>query len=141
MTAGPSGDDIPRVARRLPGLARRLVRVPIWAAIANSRKQVSERARPATGHSSARGGGTRAAVAVARERMREVMDRAGGQGVTVTMIVNRLASERLDVPRTTVRRWLADDIERGAVERVTPGFYRLRRGGGGGRRPRGPRAR
>lgn len=57
--------------------------------------------------------------------MREFMTRAGRRGVTVTMIVNAVGS----VDRTTVRRWLAQDINRGAAERVTPGFYRIRQRG------------
>ena len=96
---------------------------------------------PASGHHSVQGAGTGAAAGVARRRMREVMSRPGGRGVTVTMIVNRLASEQLNVTRTTVRRWLAEDIKRGVAERVTPGFYRLRQRGEAGRRPRGPRTR
>jgi Glycine cleavage T-protein C-terminal barrel domain len=58
--------------------------------------------------------------------MRQLMGRPGGRGVTVTMIVNALASEQLGVPRSTIRRWLADDIQRGLAERAGPGFYRLR---------------
>jgi hypothetical protein len=58
--------------------------------------------------------------------MRELMGRPGGRGVTVTMIVNLLAREQLGVPRSTVRRWLAEDIQRGVAERAGPGFYRLR---------------
>jgi hypothetical protein len=73
--------------------------------------------------------------------MREFMDRPGGRGVTVTMIVNRLASDQLEVTRGTVRRWLADDINRGVAERVTPGFYRLCLRGDPGRRPGGRRPR
>jgi predicted transcriptional regulator of viral defense system len=69
--------------------------------------------------------------------MQEFMNRGGGRGVTVTMIVNRLASDQLNVTRSTVRRWLADDIKRGAVERVTPGFYRLRQSGDEGKQPGG----
>jgi hypothetical protein len=53
------------------------------------------------------------------------------------MIVNVLASGQPGVARTTVRRWLAEDIERGAVERVTPGFYRLRQRGDAGSQQRG----
>jgi predicted transcriptional regulator of viral defense system len=73
--------------------------------------------------------------------MREFMNRRGGRGVTVTMIVNCLAGEQLDVTRSTVRRWLADDIQRGVAERVEPGLYRLCQRGEAGRRPRGPRTR
>ena len=69
--------------------------------------------------------------------MWEFMSRAGSRGVTVTMIVNILAS----VGRSTVRRWLADDIKRGVVERVTPGFYRLRQRSDGGNQHRGRRGR
>ena len=69
------------------------------------------------------------------------MNRPGGRGVTVTMIVNRLASDQLDVTRSTVRRWLADDIQCGVAERVTPGFCRLRQRRDAGKRPRGPRTR
>jgi len=69
--------------------------------------------------------------------MREFMNRRGGRGVTVTMIVNQLAADRLGVTRSTVRAWLADDIERGVAERVEPGLYRLRRRGDAGGRPRG----
>ena len=139
MTLGPSADDIPRVAWRLPGLARRFSHVPVWAAIAASRKQGPESAVPATGRHS--GAGTRAGARAARQRMREFMDRPGGRGVTVTMIVNRLASDQLNVTRGTVRRWLADDINGGVAERVTPGFYRLRQRGDAGRRPRWQRPR
>ncbi len=141
MTIGPPGDDIPRVARRFPGLSRRLYRVPVWAAIAAYRSQAQELATPATGHPSARGAGTVTDVTIARQRMREFMRRRGGRGVTITMIVNRLASEQLDVTRSTVRRWLADDIERGVAERVEPGRYRPRQRGGAGRRPRGQQPR
>jgi hypothetical protein len=138
MTVGPSGDDVPRVSGRLPGLARRLSRVPVWAAItAAARKRGPGRAVPATGHPSARDTGTGAGVTVARQRMREVMNRPGGRGVTVTMIVNWLASDQLEVRRSTVRRWLADDIRRGVAERVEPGLYRLRQPGEAGTRPRG----
>jgi hypothetical protein len=91
---------------------------------------------PATRHPSARGAGTVADVTIARQRMREFMRRRGGRGVTITMIVNRLASEQLDVTRSTVRRWLADDIERRVAERVEPGLYCLRQRGGARRRPR-----
>ena len=94
---------------------------------------------PVTGRHS--GAGTRAGARVARKRMREFMDRPGGRGVTVTMIVTRLASDQLQVTRGTVRRWLADDINRGVAERVTPGFYRLRPDGEAGRRPRWQRPR
>jgi predicted transcriptional regulator of viral defense system len=73
--------------------------------------------------------------------MREFMNRRGGLAVTVTMIVNCLAGEQPDVTRSTVRRWLADDIKRGVVERVEPGLYRLRQRGEAGRRPRGQRTR
>lgn len=139
MKNGPSGDDISRVVRRLPGLARRLSRVPVWAAITASQKQDSDQVLPATGHHSAYGAGTGAAVGVARQRMREFMNRPGGRGVTVTMLVNMLASEQLDVTRSTVRRWLANDLKRGVAERVTPGYYRLRQRGDAGRRPRGRR--
>jgi len=66
--------------------------------------------------------------------MREFLRRADGRGVTITMIVNQLASEQLKVARSMVRRWLADDIARGVVERVTLGFYRLRQSGDAGRR-------
>ena len=65
------------------------------------------------------------------------MSRAGGRGVTVTMIVNVLAS----VPRSTVRRWLAEDIKRGAAERVMPGFYRTRPGSDRGSQHHGRRGR
>jgi hypothetical protein len=58
--------------------------------------------------------------------MRELLGRPDGRGVTVTMIVSLLASERLGVPRRTVRRWLAEDINRGLAERAGPGLYRLR---------------
>jgi hypothetical protein len=54
------------------------------------------------------------------------MSRRGARGVTITMIVDRLAREQLDVPRSTVRRWLADDIKRSVAERAGPGLYRLR---------------
>ena len=135
MTVGPSGDDVPRVTGRLPGLARRLSRVPVWAAIAASRKRGPGRAAPATGHRSVQDADTGVAAGVARRRMRKVMNRPGGRGVTVTMIVNMLASEQLIVRRSTVRRWLAEDIRRGVAERVTPGFYRLRQRGDTGRRP------
>ena len=137
MSIGPPGDDIPRVARRFPGVSRRLYRVPVWAAIAAYRSQASEQATPATGHPSARGTGTVADVTIARKRMREFMRRRGGRGVTITMIVNRLAGEQLDVTRSMVRRWLADDLERGVAERIEPGLYRPRQRGGAGRRPRG----
>ena len=66
--------------------------------------------------------------------MLEFMDHTGDQGVTITMIVNQLASEQLDVARSTVRRWLAEDIKRGLVERLTLGFYRLRQSGDAVRR-------
>jgi predicted ArsR family transcriptional regulator len=66
--------------------------------------------------------------------MREFLSRADGRGVTITMIVNQLASEQLKVARSMVRRWLADDIARGVVERATLGFYRLRQSGDAGRR-------
>ena len=134
MTVGPSADDAPRAARRLPGLARRLAHVSVWEAIARSRIRASERALPATRHLSAQGAGTGAGAGVARERMREFLRRADGRGVTITMIVNQLASEQLKVARSMVRRWLADDIARGVVERVTLGFYRLRQSGDAGRR-------
>ena len=136
MTIGPPGDDIPRVARRLPSRSRRLSRFPVSAAIAAYRSQASEQDMPATRHPSARGAGTVADVTIARQRMREFMRRRGGRGVTITMIVNRLASEQLDVTRSTVRRWLADDIERRVAERVEPGLYCLRQRGGARRRPR-----
>jgi hypothetical protein len=135
MTVGPSDDDTP--AWRGAFLARRLSHVPVGAAIAAARNQALERAVPATRHHSGRGAGAR----VARKRMREFMDRPGGRGVTVTMIVNRLASDQLEVTRGTVRRWLADDINRGVAERVTPGFYRLCLRGDPGRRPGGRRPR
>ena|SRR5690348_483370 len=141
MTIGPPGDGIPRVARHLRGRSRRLSRVPVWAAIAAYRSQALEQDTPATGHPSARDAGTVAGVTIARQRMREFMRRRGGRGVTVTMIVNRLASEQLDVTRSTVRRWLADDIERRVAERVEPGLYRLRQRGAARRRPRGQQSR
>lgn len=140
MTVGPSGDEAPRPARRLPGLARRLSRVPVWAAIATSRKRAADQAVSSTGHRSGQGG-MGANVTDPRQRMREVMDRPGGRGVTVTMILDRLVSDQLDVTRGTVKRWLSDDIQRGVAERVTPGFYRLRKSGDAGRRPRRRRAR
>jgi hypothetical protein len=40
------------------------------------------------------------------------------------------------VDRATVSQWLAEDIERGVVERVTPDFYRMRQRGCGDGRPR-----
>jgi predicted transcriptional regulator of viral defense system len=61
------------------------------------------------------------------------MSRTGGRGVTVTMIVNVVAS----VDPSMVRRWLAEDINRGVAERVTPGFYRMRQPGDGGSQHRG----
>lgn len=54
--------------------------------------------------------------------MWQFMSRSGSRGVTVTMIVNALAS----VGRSTVRRWLTEDINRGVVERASLGFYRMR---------------
>jgi hypothetical protein len=102
---------IPRVARRLPGIARRrLPRVPVLTGTDPSGEPTPERA----------------AASAARTRMRQLMGRPGGRGVTVTMIVNALASEQQGVPRSTIRRWLADDIQRGLAERAGPGFYRLR---------------
>jgi hypothetical protein len=80
---------------------------------------------------------TAAAASAARERMREFMSRAGGRGVTVTMIVNVLAS----VPRSTVTRWLAEDIKRGVAERVMPGFYRTCPDSDTGNQHRGRRGR
>jgi hypothetical protein len=68
--------------------------------------------------------------------MREFMNRRGGRGVTVTMIVTQLASDQLDVTRSTVKGWLADDIERGVAEHVEPGFTAC--AGAVIRRPRGP---
>jgi hypothetical protein len=59
--------------------------------------------------------------------MREFLGRSGGRGVTVTMIANLLAREQLGVARRTVRRWPAEYINRGGVERSAPGFYRPRR--------------
>src|SRR5262249_50709902 len=114
MTIGPPGKNIPRVARRFPGRARPLSRVPVWAAIADSRSQAPEQA------------------ASARQRMREFMRRRGGRGVTITMIVNRLASEKLDVPKITVGRWLAEDIKHRVAERDGRGRYRLRQRGDAG---------
>jgi predicted transcriptional regulator of viral defense system len=67
--------------------------------------------------------------------MRDFMSRSGSQGVTVTMIMNAPAR----VERSTVRRWLAEDIKRGVVERVTPGFYRMRQRRDAGSQRRGPR--
>ena len=69
--------------------------------------------------------------------MREFMNRSRGRGVTVTMIVNMLASQGMRVQRSTVRHWLGEDIKRGVVERVTPGVYRMRQRGDGGNQHRG----
>jgi hypothetical protein len=68
--------------------------------------------------------------------MREFMRRRGARGVTITMVVNRLAREQLGMPRSMVRRWLADDIQGGVAERAGPGRYRLRQRGDAGRRRR-----
>ena len=62
--------------------------------------------------------------------MWEFMSRSGSRGVTITMIVNVLGG----VGRTTVRRWLADDIQRGVVERARLGHYRMRQRSDGGNR-------
>lgn len=103
--------NLPGMARRLPGIAgRRLPRVPVLTGTDPSGEPAPERA----------------AASAARTRMRELMGRPGGRGITVTMIVNLLAREQLGVPRSTVRRWLAEDIQRGVAERAGPGFYRLR---------------
>ena len=61
-----------------------------------------------------------------RRRVREFMGRSGQRGVTVTMIVNLLDSERRDVNEQTVRRWLAEDAAAGIVEGTSRGLYRLR---------------
>jgi predicted transcriptional regulator of viral defense system len=92
---------------------------------------------PAGARRSARDTDTRAAASAARKSMREFMNRSGRRGVTVTMIVNVLAS----VDRSTVRRWLAQDIKRGMAERVTPGFYRIRQPSDGVSQHRGRRSR
>ena len=120
---------IPRIVRRLPGLARRTrgIPVPVYADPSHD---------PAPGRA-ARDTDTGAAAGAARERMREFMSRAGGRGVTVTMIVNVLAG----VPRSTITRWLAEDIKRGAAERVMPGFYRTRPHSDRGNQHRGRRGR
>jgi hypothetical protein len=47
-----------------------------------------------------------------RRRMREFIGRSAERGVTVSMIVNLLDSEHLPADENTVRRWLADDIDR-----------------------------
>jgi Fe2+ or Zn2+ uptake regulation protein len=96
-----------------------------------------EQAMPAGGRRSARGADAEAAVNAARQRMRELMSRSGGRGVTVTMILNVVADVQPGVARSTVRRWLAEDIKRGVVERVTPGFYRMRPRSDAGNRHRG----
>ena len=87
---------------------------------------------PADAHRPARNTDAGAAAS-ARERMREFMSRSGSRGVTVTMIVNVLAG----VDRSTVRRWLAEDIKRGMAERVMPGFYRMRQRSDAGSQHRG----
>jgi predicted transcriptional regulator of viral defense system len=83
---------------------------------------------PGGARQSARDTDTGAAASAARQKMWEVMSRSGSRGVTVTMIVNVLTG----VNRSTVRRWLAEDIKRGVAERVMPGFYRMRPPGDGG---------
>ena len=78
---------------------------------------------------------TGAPASAARESMRAFMSRSGGRGVTVTMIVTVLAS----VDRSTVRRWLAEDIKHRVAERAGPGFYRIRQRSDSGGQHRGPR--
>ena len=128
----PFCGDIPRIARRLPGVARRTrgIRVPTPAN--PPRDPALEQATPARGHRSARDTDTEAAATAARQRMWQFMSRAGSRGVTVTMIVKVLAT----VERSTVRHWLAEDIQRGVVERVTPGFYSMRQSSDGGNQHR-----
>lgn len=61
-----------------------------------------------------------------RRRAREFIGRSGQRGVTVTMIVSLLDSERMEVNEQMVRRWLAEDAEAGIVEGTSRGLYRLR---------------
>jgi hypothetical protein len=111
MTNGPLRRDIPHVARRLPGIARRrLPRLGILTVPDPAPEPDLERAAGST----------------PRDKMREVLSRAGGRGVSITMIVDLLATEQPGVDRRAVRRWLAEDIRRGEVERAGPGFYRQR---------------
>lgn len=118
----PFCGHVPRLGWRLPGLARRTRGIRVPASTDHSRDPAPEWAVRAGAPRSARDMDTGAAASAARERMRAFMGRSGGRGVTVTMIVNVLAS----VDRSTVRRWLAEDIKRGVAERVGPGFYRIR---------------
>jgi hypothetical protein len=60
------------------------------------------------------------------KRVREFIGRSGQRGVTVTMIVSLLDSERTGVDEQTVRRWLAEDANAGIVEGSGRGIYRLR---------------
>jgi hypothetical protein len=135
MTMGPFCGDIRRLAWRLPGLARRTrgIRVPTKAD--PSRDPAPERAVPAGARRSGHNTDPAAAASAARERMRAFMSRSGSRGVTVTMVVNVLAG----VDRSTVRRWLAEDIRCGVAERVTPGFYRMRQRSDRGSQHRGRR--
>lgn len=63
---------------------------------------------------------------VPRRRVREFIGRSGQRGVTVTMIVNLLDSERRGVDEPTVRQWLAEDAASGILEGTSRGLYRLR---------------
>ena len=65
-------------------------------------------------------------VPVPRRRVREFIGRSGRRGVTVTMIVNLLDSERRGVNEQTVRQWLAEDAAAGIVEGTSRGLYRMR---------------
>ncbi|HLX49051.1 MAG TPA: hypothetical protein VKS82_12025 [Streptosporangiaceae bacterium] len=61
-----------------------------------------------------------------RRRMREYIGRSAERGVSVAMIVNLLDSEHMAADEQTVRRWLADDIDRSVIEQTPRGHYRLR---------------
>jgi len=62
-----------------------------------------------------------------RQLMREFMARSGERGVTVTMIVERLKAGHIPVSDRTVRRWLAEDVSDGIIERASHLLYRMPR--------------
>ena len=72
-------------------------------------------------------GAVRPAVAVdaRRIRMRQVLAQAGGQGMSVSELVARLAAEGAAPQRETVHRWLAAD-ERQAMVRRPASYLRPR---------------
>jgi hypothetical protein len=65
-------------------------------------------------------------AAALRQRVRDYIGRNGERGVTFKMVVALLDTEHAGVDEHTIRRWLAEDVNRQLMERSPRGIYRIR---------------